>query len=334
MEIIKVEHLEKVYKIPAKRKNVFDAFKNLIKREWTEKVALKDINFSINAGDITGYIGPNGAGKSTTIKILAGILYPTSGKVMVNGIIPYKSRMENAKRIALITGQRTNLYWDLPIIDTFELMRRIYKIPHEQYKKNLELFNDIIGIGDLLNIPARQLSLGQRMRADIVAALLHNPSIIYMDEPTIGLDIVAKDKIRDFIKILNKERFVTVIITSHDIADIERLCNRVIVIDNGSMIYSGDIDNLKLQYGMQKCNLRIVLDDAVDSIELPGCEIKREDNYFDICFERSKLLPSTVLSMLLDKGLKVKDFSLNEQGLEEIVKEIYHSSDRNKRTLA
>lgn len=208
-------------------------------------------------------------------------------------------------------------------------MRRIYKTPFEQYKKNIDMFNDIIGIGELLNIPARQLSLGQRMRADIVAALLHNPDIIYLDEPTIGLDIVAKDKIRDFIKVLNKERSVTVIMTSHDIADIERLCHRVIVIDNGSVIYSGDIDNIKNHYSTQKCVLRVLLDDNIDCIELPDCEVKREDKYFNICFERIKLSPSLVLLKLLEKGLKIKDFNLNEHGLEEIVKKIYNSSDNH-----
>lgn len=326
MEIIHVENLEKVYKIPKKRDGIVNSLKDLVKREWDLKTALRDINLSINEGEIVGYIGPNGAGKSTTLKILSGVLFPTSGTVLVKGIIPYKNRIENAKIIALIAGQKTNLYWDLPVIDTFELMRRIYKIPYELYRKNLGMFNDIIGIGELLNVPARQLSLGQRMRADIVAALLHNPDIIYLDEPTIGLDIVAKDKIRDFIKMINKERGVTAIITSHDIADIERLCHKVTVIDNGSLIYSGDIDNLMNKYGTQKSVLRILADNNIECIELLGCDVKKEDDYFNISFDRIELSPSMVLSKLLEKGLKIKDFILNEQSLEEVVKEIYNSS--------
>ena len=328
MEVIQVENLKKVYRIPKKREGILNSFRDLIKREWDFKVALKDINFSINEAEIVGYIGPNGAGKSTTIKILSGVLYPTSGNVLVRGITPYKNRIENAKRIALITGQKTNLYWDLPVVDTFELMRRIYKIPSEQYQKNLKLFNEIIGIGELLNIPARQLSLGQRMRADIVAALLHNPDIIYLDEPTIGLDILAKDKIRDFIKMLNKERGVTVIITSHDIADIERLCHKVIVIDNGSLIYSGDIDNLKNKYSTRKSVIHVLVENNIDGIELPGCDVKREDNYFTINFDRIQFSSSAIISQLLEMGLKIKDLNIIEQGLEDVVREIYNSSGK------
>lgn len=326
MEIIQVENLEKIFKIPVKRNGLLHSFKDLIRREWTIKVALRDINLSINAGEIVGYIGPNGAGKSTTIKILSGVLYPTSGKVLVNGIVPHKNRIENAKRIGLITGQKTALYWDLPVADTFELMKRIYRIPTEKYKKNLDMFNDIMGIGAILDVPVRQLSLGQRMRADIVAALLHDPDIIYLDEPTIGLDIVAKDNVRDFIKAINKERGVTVIITSHDIADIERLCHKVTVIDNGTLIYSGDIDNLKNKFNNQKGILRVLLDNVIDEIELPGCEIKSEDNYLHIYYDRTRNSPSLILTELLEKGYKVKDLSINEQGLEEVVKEIYNSS--------
>jgi ABC-2 type transport system ATP-binding protein len=330
MEIIRVENLEKVYKIPMKREGFFNLFKDLIHRKWTTKVALKDINLFVNAGEIVGYIGPNGAGKSTTIKILAGVLHPTSGKVEVNGIVPFKNRIENAKRIALIAGQRTNLYWDLPVVDTFELMKRVYKIPAEQYKKNIDLFNDIMGIGQLLHVPARQLSLGQRIRADFVAALLHNPDIVYLDEPTIGLDIVAKDKVRDFIKTINKERGVTIIITSHDITDIERLCHKVTVIDNGSLIYSGDIDNLKNMYSSQKSCLRVLLDNSIDSLELQDCIVTKEDEYFSIQLDKSEFSASSVLTELLEKGYRIKDLHINEQGLEEVVKEIYNSSSSYK----
>jgi len=284
---------------------------------------LADISFSINEGDIVGYIGPNGAGKSTTIKIMAGILYPTSGQVTVNEVIPYKEKVRNAKEISLIAGNRSNLYWDLPIIDTFELMKRIYKISDKKYKQNLDLLSEVIGIKDLHTVPARQLSLGQRMRADFVASMLHDPKIVYLDEPTIGLDIVAKDHIREFIKTVNSEKRTTVIITSHDIADIERICNRVIVIDYGKIIYSGNIDNLNSEYNNNKCIMKIKLEDKAESFNLEGFDVKQVNDMYSISFERKKITPSGMLNLLLEKGYKIIDFSLTEPSLEDTIKAIY-----------
>ncbi|MCQ1531103.1 ABC transporter ATP-binding protein [Lutispora saccharofermentans] len=323
MEVIKVENLKKVYRIPKRREGFLNTFKDLIKHEYEDKTALADISFSINEGDIVGYIGPNGAGKSTTIKIMAGILYPTSGQVTVNEVIPYKEKVRNAKEISLIAGNRSNLYWDLPIIDTFELMKRIYKISDKKYKQNLDLLSEVIGIKDLHTVPARQLSLGQRMRADFVASMLHDPKIVYLDEPTIGLDIVAKDHIREFIKTVNSEKRTTVIITSHDIADIERICNRVIVIDYGKIIYSGNIDNLNSEYNNNKCIMKIKLEDKAESFNLEGFDVKQVNDMYSISFERKKITPSGMLNLLLEKGYKIIDFSLTEPSLEDTIKAIY-----------
>lgn len=328
MEIIKTENLIKVFRVPKNRKGFINSFKDMLKREWEEVHALKGIDLSINKGEIVGYIGPNGAGKSTTLKIISGVLYPTSGNVVVDGIVPYKNKMENAGKITFLAGQRSILYWDLPVNDTFELMKRVYRIPRDVYKKNLDMFCEILGIGDLLNVPTRMLSLGQRMRADFAAAMLHNPKIVYLDEPTIGLDVVAKDHIRDFIKEINKTRNTTVIITSHDIADIERICNRVIVIDRGELIYSGSINKLKAMYSNKNCILIVKLEDHVDNLQIKGFRVSKNGNVFHVYFDRSKNTASSILYRLLEKKLKVVDFTLNESSLEDTVKYIYNNQGK------
>ena len=200
-------------------------------------------------GELVGYIGPNGAGKSTTIKMLTGILVPTSGEVRVAGLVPWQQRKENARNIGVVFGQRSQLYWDLPLIESFELLRAIYGVPRDQYRRNLDEFVEILEMASFLRTPVRQLSLGQRMRGDFAAALLHSPTIVYLDEPTIGLDVVAKEAIREFIARINAERGATIVLTTHDLADVERLCRRIVLIDRGTLIYDGDIERIKSEYG-------------------------------------------------------------------------------------
>jgi ABC-2 type transport system ATP-binding protein len=324
MEIIRVEDLKKVFQVPKRRQGFLNSFKDLVKREWDYVTALQDINLSIQEGEVVGYIGPNGAGKSTTLKIMSGVLYPTSGSVVVDKIVPYQNKISNAKKITLIAGQRSNLYWDLPIVDTFELMKRIYKIPASTYERNLRMFCDILGIGDLLDTPTRQLSLGQRMRADFVAAMLHDPRIIYLDEPSIGLDVVAKDHIRDFIRQINRERGATIIITSHDIADIERICSRVIVIDHGEIVYSGSIDRLKAIYSNHHCVLNVKLDDHAGCPCIDDLKIEKNGDMICVSFDRAEYTPSAILYKLLERNLKIMDFTLIEPSLEDTVKIIYN----------
>ena len=231
--MIEVEGLKKYYKIAKRDKGLMQTMRGLFKRKYEIRKAVDDISFQIKKGEIVGFIGPNGAGKSTTIKMLSGILYPDEGKLGVNGFVPYKQRKQYVKNIGVVFGQKTQLNWDLPLIESFELMKFIYKIPQEKYEENLHKFVKLLDMEDFINQPVRQLSLGQRMRGDIVAALLHSPEVVFFDEPTIGLDVVAKEKIRDFIKYMNKTEQTTIIFTTHDMQDIEKVCDRLIIIDSG-----------------------------------------------------------------------------------------------------
>ena len=229
--MISVRKLTKEFKIPVKPPGMKGAIRHLIRGEYKVKVAVESVDFSIEQGEAVAYIGPNGAGKSTTIKMLTGILKPTSGEILVNGIDPQKHRIQNAKNIGVVFGQRTQLWWDIPVEESFALLKNIYEVPDAVYNENLKLFNEIFGLSEFIGRSARKLSLGQRMRADLAAALLHNPSTVFLDEPTIGLDIGTKEAMRELIQRINREKGVTIILTSHDLKDVEDICRRIIVID-------------------------------------------------------------------------------------------------------
>ncbi len=246
--MIRVEHLTKKFVTNKKYPGLSGAVKSLFSTEKIVKTAVSDVSFHIKEGEIAGYIGSNGAGKSTTIKMMTGILVPTSGSVLVNGIEPYKDRKENAKQIGVVFGQRTQLWWDLPLTETFAVLKEVYQVPDAEFKERMNFLYEILGIKEFENNAVRTLSLGQRMRADLGAALIHNPKILYLDEPTIGLDIVVKDKIRDAIKLMQKNFHTTVVLTTHDIVDIEELCSHIIIIDEGKKIYDGSLDEIKEQY--------------------------------------------------------------------------------------
>ena len=265
--MIQVSNLVKEYKLN-KNKN---GLMGLLKNDFEIKKAVNDVSFNINKGEMVGFIGPNGAGKSTTIKVLTGILHPTSGKVEINGIDPYKQRKQHAGNIGVVFGQKTQLWWDLPVTDTFDLLKSIYRVPNKVYKENLEIFHEILGIEEFKNQSVRQLSLGQRMRADIAAALLHNPEIIFFDEPTIGLDIFAKEKIREFLKFINIDRNITMLFTTHDMEDIEKICNRVIVIDQGKNIFDGSLETIRSIGGKEK-NIIVELEEDFQ-IVLDGVKV-------------------------------------------------------------
>lgn len=242
---IEVINLTKVFKLPSHAPGLKGAVKHIVKPQYTEKTAVDNVSFTIQDGESVAYIGPNGAGKSTTIKMLTGILYASSGKVLVEGIDPFEDRMGNARNIGVVFGQRTQLWWDIPVEESFRLLKDIYEIPDAVYRDNIALFTEIFGLGELIHRTARRLSLGQRMRADLAASLLHDPKVLYLDEPTIGLDITVKENMRQFIRRINKERGTTVILTSHDLQDIEDICERVIVIDEGKIVT--DVATHKLQ---------------------------------------------------------------------------------------
>ncbi len=243
--MITMEHVCKTYKIAKRNAGFAEACKALFHREYEEIHALSDVSFTIRDGEMVGYIGPNGAGKSSTIKILSGILTPDSGTVTVDGRIPYKNRMEHVKGIGVVFGQRSQLWWDVPVIDSFELLRDIYSIPKKTYRNNLEELTELLNLSELLRSPVRQLSLGQRMRCEIAASLLHSPKILFLDEPTIGLDAVSKIAVREFIRKQNEIHKTTVILTTHDMQDIEALSKRIILIGKGKILLDGTLEDIK-----------------------------------------------------------------------------------------
>lgn len=246
--MIKVEHVRKTYKVSKRNAGFLPACKALFRKEYEYIHALDDISFTISDGEMVGYIGPNGAGKSSTIKILSGILTPEEGICQIDGLIPWKNRINHVRNIGVVFGQRTQLWWDVPVLDSFELLKEIYRIDTKSYQHNLEQLSEMLNLTELLKTPVRQLSLGQRMRCEIAASLLHDPKILFLDEPTIGLDAVSKLAVRDFILKLNKEKNTTVILTTHDMQDIEALTNRVILIGKGSILLDGTIEDIRRNY--------------------------------------------------------------------------------------
>ncbi|WNS45490.1 ABC transporter ATP-binding protein [Paenibacillus sp. MMS20-IR301] len=249
MNAIQVQDLRKTFKVQKNREGLKGAFADLFKRQYSEVTAVKDISFTIPEGEICGYIGENGAGKSTTIKMLTGILVPTAGSLSVGGFVPYQEREKFVQNIGVVFGQRSQLWWDIGVIESFQLLRKVYRVSEQDFKKRLDELVERLALQDLLNRPVRKLSLGQRMRCELVAALLHNPSILFLDEPTIGLDIVVKSEIRDFLKDMNREHGTTILLTTHDLQDIEALCSRVIMLDDGRIIYDGGLEDLKQRWG-------------------------------------------------------------------------------------
>jgi ABC-2 type transport system ATP-binding protein len=270
--IIQVENLTKTFTVYRHYRGSFSVIRNLITSQSRLVKAVDQVTFQVNAGEVVGYLGPNGAGKSTTIKMLTGLLVPTSGNLSVNGFVPWRDRKQYVRRIGAVFGQRTTLWWDLPVIESLDLLKYIYDIPHPQYDESLREFKRFLALDEFLDIPVRSLSLGQRMRADLCAAMLHNPELIYLDEPTIGLDVVAKESIRKFIQHMNRSREVTVILTTHDLSDIEKLCDRVMIIDKGRLLYDGTLVSLNEQFGGKR---RLVVDfsESYDAIQIQDAEI-------------------------------------------------------------
>jgi ABC-2 type transport system ATP-binding protein len=252
MAQIRVEKLTKTFRIAERRVGLAGAFAGLVKRTYREVQALAQVDFQIEAGELVGYIGPNGAGKSTTIKILSGILVPTAGRCEINGLVPWRDRIAHVRHIGVVFGQRTQLWWDLPVIESLELLRDIYRVPQERFLRNRDRLIELLRLHELLDVPVRQLSLGQRMRSDLAAALIHEPQILFLDEPTIGLDAVSKLAVRDFVKELNRERGVTVLLTTHDMDDIEALCNRIMVIGRGQIMHDGSLRSLRAKVNNER----------------------------------------------------------------------------------
>lgn len=318
MCIIEAVNLSKSYTV-VKNKN--QHLKSLFVPQKEIVQAVNSINLNIKEGDSVGFIGPNGAGKSTTIKMLTGILKPTSGSLLVNGLSPIKHRKEYVKQIGVVFGNRSQLWWDLPARDSFELFKEIYKIPTWMYKENMQLFSDILDLSSFVHKPVRQMSLGQRMRCEIAVAFLHNPQIVFLDEPTIGLDIVAREKIRNFISYLNKEKGVTMLVTSHDMADIVNVCKDLIVIDNGNIVYQGAMDQVADIHGRRRfidvelSQEVVILDEKIQMISDNG---KKKSFVIDL----EEISIDDVMCKLSHVA-RIEDIKISSTPIEDIIKEIY-----------
>ncbi|MEH7272835.1 ABC transporter ATP-binding protein [Neobacillus vireti] len=320
--MIKVEGINKSFKVPKRSSGLLQATKALFHREFTIVEALKDISFTIEPGEIVGYIGPNGAGKSTTIKIMSGILVPDGGNCSIMGFTPWKERVEYVKNIGVVFGQRSQLWWDVPVIDSFELLKDIYKIPPQEYKTTLDLLIETLELIDIINAPVRQLSLGQRMRCEIAASLIHNPKILFLDEPTIGLDAVSKIAVRQFIKTINQEKGVTVVLTTHDMNDIEALANRVILIGKGSLLYDGNLEELRRRFGTHKT---ITADYRKNKnfIDIPGTNIIHwSPEHAVLSIDTEQILTSDVITEL-SKQVDLLDVTIESQPIEDIIVQLY-----------
>ncbi len=325
--MIELKSISKQYKIAVREKGLKGAIKSMFKRQHKVIDALKDVSFKINDGEIVGYIGPNGSGKSTTIKIMCGILSPTSGECIIDGFVPHKQRKHYVKNIGAVFGQRSNLSWDLPIIDSYELLKEIYRIPNKDYENNLKSLTKILNLEELLNVPPRQMSLGQRMKSELAGALLHNPKILFLDEPTIGLDSTAKLAVREMIKKINKEMKVTVILTTHDMNDIEAVANRIIVIGKGRKLYDGPFDEIKRRF---KNNITVTIElfEPIDNFKVEGYEtIKNESGMITLKPLASTEVNIVALTKVLYEKYNIKDIDVSNLNLEEVIYHLYQEFD-------
>ena len=323
--MIEVRNLSKTFKVYHHRKGFWGTFANLFSRKHRIVQAVDDISFNVTRGEIVGYLGPNGAGKSTTIKMLTGILVPSSGSVTVNGYIPHRQRKENARRIGVVFGQRSHLWFDLPVQESFELLRRIYRIPQAQYQRNVAMFDEMLELGAFFQTPVRQLSLGQRMRADIGAALLHNPDVLFLDEPTIGLDVVAKARIRQFIQQINAERQVTVVLTTHDLDDVEKLCNRVILIDDARLLFDGELATLRRMLSKERL-LSVDYAEDYPDVRVPHAQIThREGTRVQYRFSPEEIRTAELIGTILQK-FRIVDIAVQEPDIEELIQTVYEDN--------
>lgn len=326
--MIEVEHLTKEFKLYKKYEGFRGALKALFTNESVIKRAVDDVSFSIKEGELVAYLGSNGAGKSTTIKMMTGLMVPTSGQCTVNGIVPYRERKEHTRNIGVVFGQRTQLWWDLPVSESFRILQKIYDIPQDKFKANLEFLKETLGLTEFYLVPVRNLSLGQKMRADLAASLLHDPKVLFLDEPTIGLDVLVKSKIREAIRLINKERNTTVVLTTHDLADIEEVCDRIIVIDSGHKIYDGSIQDLKDMFGKYRGIKLEVTDyrniDLNHAFGLGEDALTKTENGNEILIKfRKEAIETSRLIGYIVENYSIRDITIQEPQLEDIVKEIY-----------
>lgn len=322
MSFIKVDSISKTFKVAKRNSGIKAALKSFFKKEYIFVDAVKNISFEIEKGEIVGYIGPNGAGKSTTIKMLSGILTPSSGKIKVNGFNPFTDRKKYVSQIGVVFGQRSQLSWDIPAEDTFDLLRDIYKLDNKEYNQTKHDLVKLLNIEEVIKVPVRQLSLGQRMRCEIAASLLHEPKILFLDEPTIGLDAVSKKIVREFILKLNKEHKTTVILTTHDMSDIEALAKRIILIGKGEILYDGTLKQLKQKYGSYK-NIQINTNDKLEKIHLKGIIKKAKiDDGYNFVIDSNIITISDFINYMTEK-CSINDIEIDNESTDDIIVKLY-----------
>lgn len=330
--MIEVKNLTKEFKKPVRKQGVWGMITTLFSKEYETKVAVNNVSFTIHDGEIVGYIGSNGAGKSTTIKMMCGILNPTSGEVRIDGEMPYKKRMQVAEKIGVVFGQKTQLWWDIPLIESFKVLKEIYRVSDEEYEERMEFLCETLDLKEFLSQPVRTLSLGQRMRADLAASWLHNPNILFLDEPTIGLDVWVKEKIRQAIKTMNEKYNTTVILTTHDMQDIENLCSRIIMIEEGKVIYDGSLDNIKHRFGnIRTVELRLKNRPKMEMLDTFGGKATYEwqEEKLYIKFDADLLELETVVKYAFGT-LKAVDMQISEINIEDVVKDIMASKAKGE----
>jgi len=324
---IHVKDLKKTFKTHKREHGLFNAVKSLVKRQYQIKHALKGVSFDIKEGEIVGFIGPNGAGKSTTIKALSGVLYPTSGTVNVLGYVPWRDRVKYVANIGVVFGQKPQLHWDLPPLDSYWLNKDVYDIPDVAFRKRLSYMTRLLDVEEIVQTPTRDLSLGERMKCKIIAALLHNPKLVFLDEPSIGLDVVAKDKLRDFILEVNKKYKTTFIITTHDMGDIERLCERIIIINHGIIVYDGPIAKIKKDYLTHK-HLDVKFNKQTKKFKFKGCKVMMQDDYeLRLELDTKKQTVKNVVNHLIT-NFDVADILVQDPPIEEIIQKIYKEKQK------
>jgi len=324
---VEAEGLTKEFRTFQRKEGIRGAIQNLFVRRYQTLRAVDKVSFEIEPGEMVGYIGPNGAGKSTTVKMLTGILEPTAGRVVVNGFVPYRDRIRYTRTIGVVFGQRTQLWWDIAVVESFRLLQRIYEVPESDYKARLELFDQVLEIKRYLNTPVRKLSLGERMRCDLAASLLHNPPLLFLDEPTIGLDVVAKTNVRQFLKEINRRFSTTMLLTTHDLSDIEELCQRLMIIDRGRVLFDGALEALKRQL-WRELQVKIELREpeqarVLESLSLNNIHRERLDDLtYRLSFDRDEHTAGEVIRKVVSE-VDVRDVFIHEESIEEIVRRIY-----------
>ncbi|HEY3080943.1 MAG TPA: ATP-binding cassette domain-containing protein [Chloroflexota bacterium] len=321
--VIRTEGLGKTYRVARHHRGPLGTFRNLVSREYREVRAVAEVTFAIAPGEMVGYVGPNGAGKSTTIKMLTGILVPSEGQVEVLGLVPHRRRKDVARHIGVVFGQRTQLWWDLPLVESFDLLRHIYRVPSERFEANLGRFRGLLELDPFLSTPVRQLSLGQRMRGELAAALLHDPPVLFLDEPTIGLDVVAKHRIRDFLRRINREAGVTVLLTTHDMSDIEQLCQRLMIIDRGKLLYDGSLEQIRERFGTERTLVVDLAEDDLPPLDVPPArEIRADGPRRWLRFQRAETSAADLIAAVAAR-YRIEDLTIEEPAIETIIRRIY-----------